>query len=872
VAAVTSPLADALRDRYVLDRELGRGGMATVWLARDLKHDRLVALKVLRPELSAILGGERFLREIRLTAALQHPHILPLLDSGEAAGVLYYVMPYVEGESLRHRLERDGQLPLEEALQLTQGVAAALEYAHRQGVIHRDIKPENILLYQGEPMVADFGIALAAASAGRERLTETGLSLGTPAYMSPEQASASGKLDSRSDQYSLACVVYEMLAGEPPYTGPTAQAIIAKRFSEPVPHLSTVRTVPAAVEAAVTRALAKAPADRFGTVAEFAAALTRSSSHRPTRFATRRMTALIGGLTVLGLLATLGVLLKARPAPVVSQRQLTFTGKATEPVLSPDGQSVAYVSITKSLVVQRLDGGDPVVLVPPSRWLFHPRWTGDGTAIVFCMMPDSSRLAATWMVPSVGGSAHEVLPDIDAFDAGPDSVSAIWSQRETHRIEVVELPTHRVRQAIRIADSVGVIDDLAWSPDRRRVLFQAKGIWMATLGGDPPPHRLARSGWQPRWSVSGDAVYFLDGPRGTTDLKRVRVDPRTGEVRGAPDRVLSLPTADRFSLGRGGLMVHTQVALSSQALAIRYGSGLPRRIEETRTLTEGTGWVNTLSISDDGDQVAVSRGRGGESSIDVVPFKGGPARIVAGTPAEELGPSWSPDGKRLAFVRLDSAGSRLMVAELPDGAAQRLGSANPFWSSLTRTADQGLLPPLGFVSVFWSANGKWLTYSAADLRRIGVIDLDRQAESFLLIPDSLGSGYIGVALVSPDGGQVVVSTLHRWNDWGELWLTSRDGRTWRRLQEPFGESYPLRWTDNGWLYVLNSHAFFTDGGPPRLELWRLPMLKGRPEFVAPVPEGCISFSLSRDGRRAACDYNTRQSDLVVATSFDPELK
>jgi eukaryotic-like serine/threonine-protein kinase len=857
VAEFSSPmLADALRDRYVLERELGRGGMATVWLARDVKHDRLVALKVLRADLSAILGGERFLREIRLTAALQHPHILPVLDSGEAGGILYYLMPYVEGESLRHRLDREGQLPLEEVIRLTRGVVAALEYAHRQAVIHRDIKPENILLYQGEPMVADFGIALAAATAGRERLTETGLSLGTPAYMSPEQASASGRLDSRSDQYSLACVVYEMLAGEPPYTGPTAQAIIAKRFSEPVPRLSTVRAVPVAVEDAVTRALAKAPADRFASVAEFADALERPIS-TPRRFASRRMAALLGGLTVLGLLATLGWLLRGRaPTPVVSQRQLTFTGNATEPVLSPDAKSVAYVSLNKSLVVQRLDGGDPVVLVPPSRWLFHPRWTGDGTAILFCMMPDSNRLAATWMVPSVGGSAHEVLPDIDAFDAGPDSLTAIWSQRETHRIELVELRTHRVRQALRIADSLGVINDLAWSPDRRWIAFEADGIWISPIG-EGAPRRLAKSGWQPRWSAAGDAVYFLDGPRGTTDLKKIRVDPRSGAARGTPSRVLSLPTADQFSLGPSGVMVHTQVALSSQALAIRYSGTLPRRIEETRAITGGTGWVNSLAISDDGEQVAMSRGQGGETSISVVPFQGGSARIVAGSPAQELAPIWSADGTRLAFVRSDSAGARLMVVDYPDGAPQRLGSASP-------------IPALG--SAFWSADGQWLTYRASDLKRIGIVNLGRQAESFLRIPDSLGTGYSGGGLISPDGREIVVSTIHRWNDWGELWLASAGGGSWRRLQGPFGESYPLRWTADARLYLLNCRAFFTDGGQCHYQLWRVRMPDGKPEFVAAVPEGCGgSFSLSRDGRRAVCDYNTRQSDLVVATGFDPDI-
>src|SRR3989475_3212895 len=224
MADLSERVRASLAGRYTIERELGRGGMATVYLTRDLKYDRPVALKVLRPELAAVLGAERFLREIRLTAQLQHPHILTLIDSGEADGFLYYVMPYVEGESLRQRLEREGQLPLEEAQRITRAIASALDFAHGRGVIHRDIKPENIMLHQGEPMVADFGIALAVSTAGRERLTETGLSLGTPVYISPEQASAEPRLDGRSDQYSLASVLYEMLAGGAPYTGPTRQA------------------------------------------------------------------------------------------------------------------------------------------------------------------------------------------------------------------------------------------------------------------------------------------------------------------------------------------------------------------------------------------------------------------------------------------------------------------------------------------------------------------------------------------------------------------------------------------------------------------------------------------------------------------------
>jgi TolB-like protein/Tfp pilus assembly protein PilF/tRNA A-37 threonylcarbamoyl transferase component Bud32 len=274
LADIPAQFAEALRDRYVLERELGRGGMATVYLARDMKHDRPVALKVLHPELAATLGPERFQREIRTAARLQHPHILGVLDSGEAAGQLWFTMPLVEGESLRARLARERQLPLEDALRIAREAAAALDYAHRHGVIHRDMKPENILLTaEGDTLVADFGIA-RALGAGDERLTETGMAVGTPAYMSPEQAAGERTLDARTDIYSLGVVLYEMLAGEPPYTGATAQAILARRFSEAPRPLRTLReTIPEPVEQAVQKALAKAPADRFTTAAQFAQAL-----------------------------------------------------------------------------------------------------------------------------------------------------------------------------------------------------------------------------------------------------------------------------------------------------------------------------------------------------------------------------------------------------------------------------------------------------------------------------------------------------------------------------------------------------------------------------------------------------------------------
>jgi serine/threonine-protein kinase len=308
VADTVSGLQDALAGRYTIERELGRGGMGLVFLAHDLRHDRPVALKVLRPELANAIGSERFLREIQVSARLLHPNILPLFDSGAANGSLYYAMPYAEGESLRSRLEREGQLPIVDALQVTRDVADALGYAHSLGVVHRDIKPENILLSEGHALVADFGIARAVTAAGGATLTGTGLALGTPAYMSPEQASGEGRLDGRADEYSLACVLYEMLVGEPPFTGPSAQAVLARHSVDPVPRLRTVRdTVPEVVEQLVTKALAKVPADRFPTVGQFADALSAAGSAHPAGVAKSARSWRSVALSVFALLALLGV-------------------------------------------------------------------------------------------------------------------------------------------------------------------------------------------------------------------------------------------------------------------------------------------------------------------------------------------------------------------------------------------------------------------------------------------------------------------------------------------------------------------------------------------------------------------------------------
>src|SRR3989454_1056778 len=369
-------LKAALADRYAIERELGRGGMATVYLARDLKHGRLVAIKVLRPEIAAALGPERFLREIEVAARLTHPHILPLHDSGQTGGSLYYVMPYIEGESLPDRLEREGQLPLEDALRITREVASALGYAHDHDVVHRDIKPENILLSGGEAVVADFGIARAITQAGGRGLTETGIPVGTPAYMSPEQASGGGPIDGRSDVYSLACVLYEMLAGEPPYTGPSAQVVIAKRFTDPVPSVRRLReTIPPAVDAAITKALAKAPVDRFATAAQFAEALTPSVA-RPVRLRLTARRVLAAGAVTAAVAALVLTVLhwRAGAGPTLDPNLI-----AVAPFEVLDPKLELWREGLVDILSRNLDGGGPLRGVSPPVVLH--RWTGRADAM-----------------------------------------------------------------------------------------------------------------------------------------------------------------------------------------------------------------------------------------------------------------------------------------------------------------------------------------------------------------------------------------------------------------------------------------------------------------------------------------------------------
>jgi Tol biopolymer transport system component/tRNA A-37 threonylcarbamoyl transferase component Bud32 len=467
-------LTTALADRYRIERELGQGGMATVYLAQDLKHDRQVAIKVLRPELAAVIGAERFLSEIKTTANLQHPHILPLHDSGAADSFLYYVMPFIEGESLRDRLNREKQLPVQDAVRIATEVAGALDYAHRRGVIHRDIKPENILLHDGRALVADFGIALAASKAGGTRMTETGMSLGTPHYMSPEQAMGEREITARSDVYALGAVTYELLLGEPPFTGPTAQAIVAKVMTaEPVTITGQRRTVPPHVEAAVFTALEKLPADRFATAAEFAQALNGGAAERRyggknagphTAVPPFRRSALVGwsvAVLALGLAAWSFSHRAAAGGPSVydaalpAEAPMTFAFTAAANAygtplrnlsVAPNGTFAVYVAPqgdSTTMLWYRSLRDATVRPIPATTGATAPRISPDGNRVAFFVG------GAVLVAPLAGGEARRLF-------TGQAGSSLNWLSADT----IMVLHQDGTRLALLDAEAGKITDDL----------------------------------------------------------------------------------------------------------------------------------------------------------------------------------------------------------------------------------------------------------------------------------------------------------------------------------------------------------------------------------------------------------------------------
>ncbi|HSR14269.1 MAG TPA: serine/threonine-protein kinase, partial [Gemmatimonadales bacterium] len=605
-------LAAGLSGRYRIEHLLGSGGMAVVHLAQDLRHDRKVALKVLRPELAAAIGAERFLQEIRTTAGLQHPHILGLLDSGETEGQLWYAMPFVPGESLRERLDRERQLPVEDAVRLATEVAGALDYAHRQGVIHRDIKPENILLHDGAALVADFGIALAATGA-TQRLTSTGLSIGTPQYMSPEQASGERQLTPRSDVFSLGCVVYEMLMGQPPFTGPTAQAVIAATLASEIPRLTPRRrSVPANVEAAVLKALEKLPADRF-SAAEFAKALGdpgfRSGIHPLARSARPGRLVGLAGLALAASLAWLAIRTGRSPAPPdapLMRFSITLPNygawmddDGSGMALSADGRVLAYTGRDsvggRRLYLRPMDQTDPVPVADGATGAM-PFFSPDGEWLGFIR-------GGLHRVPLAGGPAEALCPSLGYVhatwlengsivfaDGGPQGL------RECH-------PTGEVTTLL-ASDSVTAFNFPHGLPGDRGLVFTVRrgGVdRLAVLDRRTGAWRsLDIVGTSPRFVEPGSLVFA--GPNATLhvapfDLARLSI---TGPTWVVEDKVgIGATGAALMAVSRTGVLVTASRGLSDQTLELVDRSGRGERLHAR------VGRFLDPRVSPDGARIAV---------------------------------------------------------------------------------------------------------------------------------------------------------------------------------------------------------------------------------------------------------------------------
>ena len=668
--------------------------MSLVYLARDLRHDRAVALKVLRPELSAVIGAERFLKEIRVTANLQHAHILPLFDSGAAGDLLYYVMPYVEGESLRNRLSRERQLSIGEALRLTSQILSALEYAHRRGVLHRDIKPENILLQEGQALVTDFGIALALSHAGGTRLTETGMTVGTPQYMSPEQAAGDRDLDARSDLYSLAAVLYEMLAGEPPFTGPTFQAILTKLVTENPRPLRQVRdTIPLALESTVQQALAKLPADRPTGAAEFAEALARvpliPTPSQPVLVAVaggprRRWIAVAKSVAVLGSLA-LAAFAGSRLARSASARErirfvVPTLNQQVDPdyswaptlAIGPDGRDVVFRN--GALLYRRPLGEFAATPLPGTEGASMPAFSPDGKWVAF---HQDGHLRKTALA---GGSVVEIAsadmgPGMTWGDDGRIYFSSLGRNGGIWRVSVAGGAPEPVTE---VADSAAE-QMHAWPqllPGGKDLLFTVLGpsggaldsrIVVETIGSGGR-RTLIEQGTFGRYLRSGQLLYVSN--EGTTFV--VGYNRRARVVEGTPRQVLT----DVYVASWGG----AALLATAENGTLAFEPGSPVAPQVVRAVDRSghdlgvivpAGYLDGIRLSPDGRRIAANVRAPSKNDIWIFGPEGEPERMTFDE-AEDEYPVWSPDGSAIAYTSsLASQARRLQIKAVTAGTRPR---------------------------------------------------------------------------------------------------------------------------------------------------------------------------------------------------------
>ncbi|MEO8576731.1 MAG: LpqB family beta-propeller domain-containing protein [Gemmatimonadales bacterium] len=692
-------LQESLSDRYDIKREIGAGGMATVYLAQDLRHDRPVALKLLNPELGAVLGAERFLAEIKVTANLQHPNLLPLFDSGAADGLLFYVMPFVDGETLRGKLDRERQLPVDEAVRMTVAIANALDYAHSHGVIHRDLKPENILLQAGQPVIADFGIALAVKNAGGNRITQTGLSLGTPQYMSPEQATGDRVIDGRSDIYSLGAVAYEMLTGEPPHTGSTSQAIIARMLTEkPRPMRVSRGAIPEHVELAVQHALEKLPADRFSSAHQFAEALhgtggvgttgVYSATQSGMRAATHRswksrvldpVTLGAAGIA----LAALGYAAFGRPAPRPADRVVRFVVSAPDslkPVtnypwpaaISPDGGTIVYTAngepgSTGSFYALRTDQLEARE-IPGTSGAWEPSFSPDGQWLLFQSDGKIRKVRLDGSAPIAitdGGSANggdwttrdELVQGSDAEKRGLSKVSVAGGELT----EIVK------------PDSTKGESDYIWPiglPDGKRAAFT---IWTGSLasatlatvsmdGGDVS--RLGIKGIRPLAMLGRTLVYLqADGAVMAIKLNRsgTATDGKAIPVLDPVTVVAGNNGNSNIFVSPGGALVTARGGTKSQLSWIARDGTYKPLMKDART-------YQSPRISPDGRKIAVVVAERDQSDIWIYDTETGTFSRLSSIKAATT-PSWSPDGSKIFFAGIGDKQRFAIWSQQADGGS-----------------------------------------------------------------------------------------------------------------------------------------------------------------------------------------------------------
>jgi serine/threonine protein kinase len=760
---IAQRLTATLSDRYRVERELGAGGMAAVYLAHDLRHERDVAIKVLHPDLGAALGAERFLSEIKTTAKLQHPHILPLLDSGAADGLLYYVMPFVRGETLRARLERERQLPVPDAVRIAREVASALDHAHKQGVIHRDIKPENILLQDGAAVVADFGIALAVQQAGGQRMTQTGLSLGTPQYMSPEQAMGERAIDARSDIYALGAVTYEMLAGEPPFSGPSTQAVVAKVLTERPTPLRTVRdTISVSLDAAILSALAKLPADRPSSAQLFADRLVDSGEpsvphaasttprSRSARWPWLVALGVVGGAALLvgRLTSRAAVPLQFGDARHVSwERDLEVT-----PALSPDGRQVAYASGTLTnvrIMVRSVNEGRPVSLTGDTLTVeTDPQWSPDGSRVLF--------LAGTgvYSAPAGGGPP---TPEVRGA-AGVGISSATWA------------PDGK-RMAFSRADSVfireadGQVRPLAKFNEPSLCRWAPKGEWIACTSGnmlwsaansqdfanravtgivlvratDGVIRAVTGSTSQnisPTWSPDGSWLYYLSDVSGVPDVYGLAIGT-DGTPGGAPTRLTVGLGAHTIDLARsGGRMAWARYTNRNNVWSLPLPTSGVRSSSGARRITNANETIENFTVDSSGEWVAYDSDRAGSFDLFKVRTTGGEPMRLTSTATNEFSPDFSPDGRRIAF-HVPRNGNRDIFTIPSEGGPEE------------RVTDT----PLQETRADWAPDGNAITFHYLVARRgIGIV---RRLPDGRWGPPSVRLDRGAAPLWSPDGGRIL---------------------------------------------------------------------------------------------------------------------